>query len=318
MKRRTLVLTCTAMAAALAACSSGSTSRSTSVYSVDAGTAGKALEDGKTLVAQKGAVAGMALNFDTHTAGLADSTFELKKNADGELTMVVDGVEYAFAPGDRYVEPSDMQIYGYNAKPGGSDIWLSNWRRTLDEALDPNDPHYADIWDYYINSGTQPDQYGFAVVGTETRPSDIGSLPTATYNGRARIMALPNDGDPDFSTARTQVRGDMEMTADFGAATIAGSIYNIETRPAGGSSFDPTLGSISMDETDIVGNSFDGTLTPDADLRTSLDLSADTSGTYSGRFYGPNAEEVAGTLTITGADGTGTDPFSGVGFFWGN
>lgn len=315
MKRRTTLLACTAILTTLAACG-GSSTRGTSIFSVDAGTPGQALEDGRTLTAQDGEVVALDLNYDNDTSALADATFQLVKNTDGELTMRVNGTDYPFDPADRFIE-IDGEVYGYEIDEAERYISLFAWRGTLDEALDPDTERYAEVWNYYVWDGTEPNKYGFAVVGTETKAEALAGMPTATYTGRARLNAFPDSGEPSFSTSRTVVRGDVEMTADFGAGTIAGQIDNLETRPAGGADFAATNGTIAMNETAITGNSFAGTTTPDADLRTALDLSDDTSGTYAGRFYGPNAEEVAGTLTISGADGSGSDPFSGIGFFYG-
>ena len=42
----------------------------------------------------------------------------------------------------------------------------------------------------------------------------------------------------------------------------------------------------------------------------------EATGTYSGNFYGSDAEEVGGVMTLTGTDGDGG--FTGTGYFLGD
>lgn len=314
MTRSMTHLGLTAMAAALAACSSGSsTTKSTSIFAADAGNAAQALADGKTLAAQANGAKTLRLNHATGETSIGDATFELVKNADGELTMMVNGKEYAFTTADR--DPSGD---GYVVDEADHYANLFNDRGSIDDALDTTKDQYAQVWGYYVWDGTEPNTWGQAIVGTETRPDALGSLPTATYNGYAQINMTEAEGYVDWNTSMKRVNGDLEMTADFGAGTISGQITNMGYRAPGAATWDPIAGSVAMDSTAISGNGYSGSLTPDADLQTSLDLSADTTGTYDGKFYGPSAEEVAGILTLTGTQESTGLSVNGVGVFIGN
>jgi len=312
----------TALLALLAACgdSGGAPPASpppvTRLFAADAGTAGKALADGSTLTAQQGGTATYEIDWNTGTTRLKSGTFKVAKNASGELTMTVDGVDYAFAPGDRFVDPSDGLVYEYVVDGTTTGIWLNLWNATmtLDEALDPNTSGYAQVWGYYADPNTGIGTDGYAVVGTETKAADLALLPSATYSGRARLNTRPDSGWVDYGTSNTRVRADLSMSADFAAATIGGSLTNITVQPPSGTQTG-VAGTMSMDQTSIVGNGFAGTLTPDATLIGAMGPGFTAAGNYAGIFYGPVADQVAGTMTMTGTDATGA--WNGTGFFIG-
>lgn len=313
----------TALLALLAACgdSGGAPPASpppvTRLFAADAGTAGKALADGSTLTAQQGGTATYEIDWNTGTTRLKSGTFKVAKNASGELTMTVDGVDYAFAPGDRFVDPSDGLVYEYQVDGSTTGVWLGLWSNTgtLDETLDPNTSGYAQVWGYYVDASQNGiATEGYAVVGTETKADDLALLPSATYSGRARLNTRPDSGYVNNTTSRTRVRADLSMNADFAAATIDGSLTNITVEPPGQPEAG-VAGMVSMDQTSIVGNGFAGTLTPDATLIGAMGPGFTAAGNYAGIFYGPVADQVAGTMTMTGTDATGA--WNGTGFFIG-
>ncbi len=310
----------TAMIGALSACLGGGGGAGvTRQYAVDAGTVGKAVQDGKTLTAQDGGSVGANLDYGTGDTGLAPAPkFKVWKNANGELSYEVNGVAQDFTTAQREVDPNDGNTYGYTTN-GVNNVWsgLWNYTGTLDEALDPNNPQYLTVWGYQTNQvspNSQPDLNGFAVVGTETRPQDLAPLVSATYSGRARMDTRADTGWVDNQTSRTRVRGDMNLAADFSAGTVSGAISNMTLQPPGGVEAG-IAGAVSMDQTALTGNGFAGTLTPNAAFLTSLGANASMTGNYGGTFYGPAAEQVGGTLSVTGsANGQG---FNGTGYYTG-
>lgn len=316
---RILMLTVAALPVAVAtACSSGGGGgASTRNYSDTAGTAAKALADGKTLDTQEGGSAAQNLNYTTGDTGLTQADVQIEKNANGELSLIVNGVRQDFTTAQREVDPNDGQIYGYSTA-GVNGVWSGMWnhRGTLDEALDPNNPDSLQIWNYQTNqvNPNQPDVAGWAVVGTETRPAALAGMPTATYSGRTRFDTMPNTGWVNHQTSRTRNRGDVAMTADFGAATVSGTISNLTIQQPGQAETG-VAGTIAMDTATISGNGFAGTLTPDATYSGAIGLTAG-SGNYGGTFYGVNGEQVGGTMTMTGTTAAGG--FNGSGFFYGN
>lgn len=312
----------TALLALLAACGGSGGAPPTNqppvtrLFAEDAGTAGQALADGSTLTAQQGGTATYEIDWNTGTTRLKSGTFKVAKNASGELTMTVDGVDYTFAPGDRFVDPSDGMVYGYEIDGSSTGVWLSLWNATatLDEALDPNTSGYAQVWGYYAQPGGNIATDGYAVVGTETKADDLALLPSATYSGRARLNTRPDSGWVDYGTSNTRVRADLSMSADFAAATIDGSLTNITVEPPGQPEAG-VAGMVSMDQTSIVGNGFAGTLTPDATFIGAMGPGFTAAGNYAGTFYGPAADQVAGTMTMTGTDAAGA--WNGTGYFIG-
>jgi hypothetical protein len=323
MKQMNGLAVSTALLAALSAC--GGTNApppitgpgTTRIFAEDAGNAGQALADGATLEAQAGGNASFEIDWNNGTTTLKSGTFKVRKNASGELTMTVNGVDYAFAPGDRFVDPSDGLVYEYQVDGSTTGVWLGLWnaRVTLDEALDPATSAYTHIWGYYVDASQNGiASQGYAAVGTETKPSDLAALPTATYSGRARMDIRPDSGYVNDATSRTRVRSDLSMTADFGAATIGGSLSNIMVEPPGQPDA-AVAGTISMDQTAIVGNGFAGTLTPDATFIGAMGPGFSGSGNYGGTFFGPAADEVGGTMTMTGTDASGN--WNGTGYFIG-
>ena len=313
----------TALLAALSACGGSGGAPPTNqppvtrVFAADAGTAGQALADDKVLTAQAGGTSIYEIDWNNGTTRLKSGTFKVVKNASGELTMTVDGVDYAFAPGDRFVDPSDGLVYEYQIDGSTTGVWLGLWTNTgtLDETLDPTTSGYAQVWGYYVDASQNGiASEGYAVVGTETKPADLALLPSATYSGRARLNTVPETGYVDNSTSKTRVRADLNMTADFAAATIGGSLSNITVEPPGQAQTG-VAGMVSMDQTSIVGNGFAGTLTPDATFIGAMGPGFTASGNYGGTFYGPAADQVGGTVSMTGTDATGA--WNGTGYFIG-
>lgn len=125
-------------------------------------------------------------------------------------------------------------------------------------------------------------QRGFVVSGASTEAADLPAG-TATYEGRARLRAwLPDN--PSFDS-RTDASGRLTLDADFDAGTVSGAIDQIDM-----------LGS-SLTEVAIANGEINaGELS--ADLHgTAADARLD--GVLSGRFFGPQAAEVAGVLEGT-------------------
>ena len=167
----------------------------TRIYAADAGTAGQALVDGKALTSEAGGTSVYEIDWNNDTTTLKSGTFKVAKNSSGELTMTVNGADYAFAPGDRFVDPTDGLVLEYFID-GTAGVFLGLWNNTgtLDEALNPSTSGYAQVWGYYVEASQNGiASQGYAVVGTETKPADIALLPTATYSGRARMDTGPDD-----------------------------------------------------------------------------------------------------------------------------
>ena len=106
---------------------------------------------------------------------------------------------------------------------------------------------------------------------------------------------------------RRSTKGNLSLTADFGASTIRGMIDELEYRTDSASSFAPLSSTQAIINNGAInGNQF----TADLDV-SGPDFSAD--GEMSGAFYGSSAEEVGGVIKTTS-----TTNSIGIGWFGGS
>jgi len=289
----------------------------------DTDVVGKVLEDGATLAARSLAVAGQTLNYsddgpDAGKTGLVSgTTATISKNADGELTAVINGKTYAFTSDQRKIEV-DGDIYGYSVSDDENSVYYSLFSHAgeIDELLDEAGDRFAVPINFQTNQefeGGEPNLKVWAVLGAETPDDVVAAMPTATYSGRMRMDIAPNEGWENHGTSRTTLRGDdVNLVANFGAGTVSGSVTGLRTRDPGESDYETLNGAIVLNEGDIVANGFGGTMTPNAAL--SDDINGGFSGNYSGAFYGPAADEASGVMTVTGTNEDGQG-YNAAGYF---
>jgi hypothetical protein len=244
----------------------------------------------------------------------------VRLNDEGEVTLELEGTEMVFTEANREVD-EEGNVFSYFTEAECDDIGfcvsLGSFSGEIDE-LKSNGNGYMEVLSAQsnqVNSGP-PDLKVFAVVGTETMDEDLGALGSATYLGRTRFDLTPATGFISNSESRTRLRSDVTMTANFGAGTISGVMDAFEVRDAGQSDFVDVLGSIAMTEAEFTVNGFEGGLAPDAEFLAENDVILDSSSTYSGAFYGPNAEEVGGVFSVSGTDES--EAFNGIGYFEAN
>ena len=292
----------------------------TRIFSVGNGDLGDVIANGQIVTARQIAMAGINLNYDADTTELTEVTeFRVQQNENGEFTLWLNGSEWDFVAADREMS-DDGNIYGYfteaQCNTTGECVNLFNWTGEIDD-LKSNGNGFHAIVNTQSNqvNGGQPDVRAFAAIGTETRDEDLSSLGTATYNGRSRIDAYPETGFEDNGASRTRIRSDnLTISADFGAGTISGSMEDLQIRDPGEEDHTSIGGVLTMEETSFQVNGFIGDLTADADFTTATGVTLDSSSTYSGAFFGPNAEEVGGVISASGSDGEGGS-FNAIGMF---
>lgn len=307
----------------IAACGGGSGSGSPGVVSrsgnsdadrvlaVDAGNAAEALEDGAELRASQRASAGWTRSFDAETAELSeDSTASVMLNDEGGLDLIIGGQTIRFIASDLSEDG-----YGFELPDGTAGIWSWDGDGIL-EALDPAAGRYSLVFDYYSDSEDGTGLNGFLVVGTETAEADLQALPTATYDGYARIRVAPTTGFDDWNADVSEARGDVTMVANFGAGTVSGLVTNMAGRLP--NLEDPTRtwvpfdGALTMEEAAITGNGFTGAITADAGFNAAVG-SIDAGSSYSGTFFGPTGEEVGGGINVTGTGAEDGQAYLGFG-----
>ena len=114
--------------------------------------------------------------------------------------------------------------------------------------------------------------------GAETAEADIPKTGVVTYKGNASRY--------DNLTASVKNVGKSELEANFDDKKIKGEL-----------ALDGLRRNISLKETDIIGKGFNGVaVAGENSIFTTRD------GEYEGKFYGPNAEEVAGKARFFGFD----------------
>lgn len=281
-----------------------------------AGSAAKALADGAKLTASERTSSGIARDFDKEAAGLSENTkAKISRNASGALTLEAAGRTIVFAPGDLTADGN-----GYE-KLDDAGLWAWN-EDTMAQQLDPTQRASSMVFDYFVNS-TEVDggQNGFLIVGTETDPATLAALPTASYTGRSRIRVAPTTGFVNFPTSVAEARGDLAMTANFGAGTVSGSISDLEGRAP--RLEDPTRtwsavpGALALNQAAISGNGFTGSVSADADFVANVGTAA-AGSSYSGTFFGTGASEVAGGINLKGTAAETGQAYVGWGFFQGD
>jgi hypothetical protein len=154
--------------------------------------------------------------------------------------------------------------------------------------------------------------------GNATPGSDMDTLKntnvTATYTGIFVGFAGTPDQVTSFSQAvsgqnTTDVKGDTQLTANFGAGSVGGNVFNMSNYDAAGNRIGATDYGLRLDGT-ITGSTYSGTAQyTAASTVTGVAASAGSpTGQMMGGFFGPNAAETAGVVSIVG-----TVPGTGVG-----
>lgn len=278
-------------------------------FAADAGTASKALADGKTLRATSGAglTASAAVINWTDGSVARGTVFDIKKNSSGGVDVTVDDKTVSFAAGD-----ADA-LYGWRKQDRGYNDTYA-WSGTAAEVLDPQKNNNSQLWQFWLDNqeNASASTTGFAAVGTETKPEALTGKAAASYTGYGTATLVPQ-GTPGN---RTQIRsdyGNLKMTADFTARTVSGEATNLRARQRSSGTwgeYQNIPGKLVFGQATIDGNGFQGALQPDADLLGAMAApSLGDGATYSGRFFGQTGQETAGVLSASGPAGVLTGGF---------
>jgi len=177
-------------------------------------------------------------------------------------------------------------LYGYNQ--AGSNFLLA--ANPLNSSVDWNYQTFG-IWE--TGRGTGSGTAGGISVGAATDGSSIPTSGTATYSGYIGGVLVDYDGD-DFVT-----RGRVSLGADFAnrtltfATTSTDYISPVASTPTWTSDSDLNISNATGTKLSwsAATNSFTGNVVDGNSL----------SGTVTGKFYGPAAEEVGGIYNISGS-----------------
>ncbi len=150
-------------------------------------------------------------------------------------------------------------------------------------------------------------------TGLETPPDVLRSLGRAHYDGSFWAELYPEGGAR--SRNRRQIYGDLALQADFSEGRISGLVERIEMRaaevesPDGDWAYLPESNSITVLDGEIDDSRFQAKWKGrDSDRTSDIDRSLrGFAGGISGAFFGPNGEEVGGTVG-GGRDAGATSP----------
>ena len=203
------------------------------------------------------------------------------------VTYVVGGEEQTI----HYLPEDYIEDEGYWTKKSGPgpDLWF--WA--------PGDYYFlGGLWIGLPDGNLRPSW----TAGART---DVADLPagTATYIGGMGAESFSQvDGT---SIVRYSLRGDLSLTADFDASTLAGEITNMRKRwrlPEPRVWIDlPDTSRFDIGDGQIADGQFTATLTGvDTNESASLhDSVRGYEGDVLGEFYGPAAEEIGGVISAT-------------------
>ena len=283
---------------------------------VDSRDAGQLLYDGETLTGRN--LSAMTLLHDggnggsSALVGLDPEAFSIRRTEGGDYVVTYSGFEHTFTPDQR----TDV---GAESPESALDINFRVYgeaRRDFNENLDNghSDGSYVAVLgpERAIEETSQDRLMAFVTIGNPTTDfSRMGDV-TATYSGGwawlPGYVATFDAGDFDGDEDRVKLWSeDMTFTANFSNDTISGAIRNFRDWDSG-EAFDMTL---TMPETKFGTEAFQG----------SFDVSGETlqqtTASYDASFWGPDANQLAGTMSISGTnvEGGETTPFVGVGHF---
>lgn len=141
------------------------------------------------------------------------------------------------------------------------------------------------IWTTGAGSGSGT--FGAASVGSATAAGSIPTTGTATYNGYAGGRYVASDGSYYYTLAA------MTTSANFATRQLSfATPYTEQTPDLVTSSINSSLNMTGTLSYAPGSNQFSGNITT---------AGAVMSGTATGRFYGPSAQEIGGTFSVTGS-----------------
>ena len=259
----------------------------------DGPTVGEALKGGAALSAGQYNATRITYDAKTGKSIAARPGATVQKNLRGGYDVTIAGKTTSLGYTDQKPSPDAWEQAQKDPAGNGVVYSMALWnagkgnRAGIETA--ENGQTFHKILGYYVfdNTGTGSRERGHFIVGDDTDPLRMGlKTKTATYNGYFYANVSPVTGTPpDQAMAAT---GGLKMTADFDKDTMSGQSTSFQIRDAGAPNFNDQNYTLWLKETTINGNFFSGTM--DSNF-------AYMNGTYTGQFYGGNAQEAAGVVS---------------------
>ena len=224
---------------------------------------------------------------DEAEVDFVSSTFDIRVRANS-------GSNQTFEDNDFVTDDLPTGIEAYEADNGTDFLFISS----VGSGNDPLDYAAYGFWGYtdtrgVLSFGTpiDVDDAGSFYLGRRSSGGDVPRSGFATYLGSAIAGAFEGD------SMEAVLTGTFRAEADFADDTIAAEM-NLRDVAA-----DRTWGTIQTDEMRISGSRFNG---------DAFAIERDLDGDLEGAFYGPDADEVAGSFRLEDRrDGTVLGAFGG-------
>ena len=239
-----------------------------------------------------------------------DATFSLVLGENDTAIATINGVEYEVISNSATAVGGYSPWYTDDPDRKVSDNRVTIWSRGSKRILKGIHPSIqGDYFEYWANTegldGNEDGNYikGFATMGVQTPASVVESQSAvAIYRGGGSLRSYEALGN---SYGYNQdIRLAITMSVDFDANTIEGT--GLRTEGGYPEEFDEK---VIFNSAPIVDNGFEGAFTLNSEWRKSFGLTDNPTGQYSGNFFGPKADDLAGVMSFDGVDTDGIGGF---------
>ena len=223
-------------------------------------------------------------------AGAADAAFEVFSQISGDDAVAVRDAINAVVDG---LNSQDFFTY-----VGANGLVYSQLKNTGTNSGVTTTYAALGVWNAEPDAANPQDEFfGATIIGKPTPDGEVPTTGSATYNTTIVGWLLRQN-------AVENLRGGVDVNVDFeGRTTTVDVDADIAVTGPNGETLFSDFATLTGTGTFGTGNFFSGDLIGVSD--TSL------SGSFDGAFYGPTAEEVAGTLNFSNADVVATGVYAG-------
>ncbi len=270
--------------------------------------------------------------FDLTAVGTAD-TFGLRAGATDTFVMTVSGTDYIVSydeygtslEGEGGVRLNHSQVrYDYtdenkvatnfealNGVLTGTPVW-DTYGVYVSYSITPSSTLFDPNAGFEKGDRLDADNYnivsGFATIGVLTTPAQMQDQNAKmTYSGGLELeyaLAKVNNNDVDsFDKVFQYYNAQAHFDVDFDANTISGGATFYRYIEAREELID--VGNAIFGVANINSNGFVGNFILDREARALFFLTDNPVGQYAGNFFGPNAQSLAGVLSINGTTPNG-------------
>jgi len=243
-----------------------------------------------------------------NSAGAVADTTTMNAGASLKFSSVPD--DYQIDIGNPAVGISNQSLSldwcGYCAGVGSEHVYM----HIADPATSNLSWTTYGTWGVHVDIGAPSTTSAAFVTGYRTPTGSVPTTGTATYLGSVVGKVMRPDAGQENGVATTDLSGSATLQANFASASVTGSLTNMM---AGSLPWN----SVSLLGT-IAGGQFTGTSAATSAPANGLSLSGSATGTFSGMFFGPSAQELGavwtlydGTSAAIGSIGARNDPACG-------